>query len=84
MGPEQKKNLKDIYRDSPLRFLGYANEVGEAFRPLVPVEAVYLSASLRVDGRGKPWLTGNRSKFAYRLTECWVFRGLAFFFSWYK
>lgn len=33
----------DIYRDSPLRFLGYANEVGEAFRPLVPVEVVYFS-----------------------------------------
>lgn len=33
----------DIYRDSPLRFLGYANEVGEAFRPLVPVELVYFS-----------------------------------------
>jgi len=32
-----------IYRDSPLRFLGYANEVGEAFRPLVPVELVYFS-----------------------------------------
>ena len=33
----------DIYRDSLLRFCGYANEVGEAFRPLVPVEAVYFS-----------------------------------------
>ena len=22
----------DIYRDTPLRFMGYANEVGEAFR----------------------------------------------------
>lgn len=26
----------DIWRDSPLRYLGYANEVGEAFRPLYP------------------------------------------------
>jgi fission process protein 1 len=33
----------DIYRDSPLRYLGYANECGEAFRPLVPVELVYLT-----------------------------------------
>jgi len=33
----------DIYRDSLLRYLGYANEVGEAFRPLVPVELVYIS-----------------------------------------
>lgn len=33
----------DIYRDSPLRYLGYANECGEAFRPLVPVELVYFT-----------------------------------------
>ncbi|TNM92004.1 hypothetical protein fugu_019016 [Takifugu bimaculatus] len=26
----------DIYRDTWVRFLGYANEVGEAFRALVP------------------------------------------------
>ena len=26
----------DIYRDTVLRYAGYANEVGEAFRPLVP------------------------------------------------
>ena len=27
----------DIYRDTPVRLLGYANEVGEAFRALVHV-----------------------------------------------
>lgn len=27
---------KCIWRHSPLRFLGYANEVGEAFRPIFP------------------------------------------------
>lgn len=26
----------DIWRESPLRYLGYANEVGEAFGPLYP------------------------------------------------
>uniref|UniRef100_A0A7S3V0W7 Mitochondrial fission process protein 1 n=1 Tax=Aplanochytrium stocchinoi TaxID=215587 RepID=A0A7S3V0W7_9STRA len=26
----------DIWRDSPLRLCGYANEVGEAFRPIFP------------------------------------------------
>ena len=26
----------DIYRDTPLRLLGYANEVGEAFKPVAP------------------------------------------------
>ncbi|KAE9547949.1 hypothetical protein FO519_008838 [Halicephalobus sp. NKZ332] len=40
-----QKELKqiDIYRDSPIRFLGYANEVGEAFRAIVPVSLVRLS-----------------------------------------
>ncbi|CEF62093.1 Mitochondrial fission process protein 1 [Strongyloides ratti] len=33
----------DIYRDTPIRFLGYSNEVGEAFRALVPVTIVRLS-----------------------------------------
>ncbi|GMT32222.1 hypothetical protein PFISCL1PPCAC_23519, partial [Pristionchus fissidentatus] len=30
----------DIYRDTPIRFLGYSNEVGEAFRSIVPVSVV--------------------------------------------
>ncbi|TKR71717.1 hypothetical protein L596_019268 [Steinernema carpocapsae] len=33
----------DVYRDTPIRLLGYANEVGEAFRSLVPVSLVRLS-----------------------------------------
>lgn len=33
----------DVYRDTWVRFLGYANEVGEAFRALVPVSAVWAS-----------------------------------------
>uniref|UniRef100_A0A0N5C7J9 Mitochondrial fission process protein 1 n=1 Tax=Strongyloides papillosus TaxID=174720 RepID=A0A0N5C7J9_STREA len=33
----------DIYRDTPIRFLGYSNEVGEAFRALVHVNIVRLS-----------------------------------------
>ena len=28
----------DIYRDTPLRYAGYANEVGEAFRALVSAQ----------------------------------------------
>ena len=28
--------MYDIWRDSPLRFAGYCNEVGEAFVPLFP------------------------------------------------
>jgi len=41
-------NAVDIYRDTPVRYLGYANEVGEAFRALVHVrwvKASYVLAS---------------------------------------
>lgn len=33
----------DPYRDSWLRYLGYANEVGESFRAIVPVSLVWAS-----------------------------------------
>ncbi|GFS58715.1 mitochondrial fission process protein 1 [Nephila pilipes] len=36
----------DIYRDTPVRLLGYANEVGESFRALVHVNAVRASYAL--------------------------------------
>lgn len=41
----------DMYRDSKLRYLGYSNEVGEAFRPLIHrnfVRASYLLATAYV------------------------------------
>lgn len=44
MEPQEDKQpgkAVDIYRDTWVRFLGYANEVGEAFRALVPVSAVW-------------------------------------------
>lgn len=43
MGEEKKEGEVDIYRDTPVRLLGYANEVGEAFRALVHVRWVKLS-----------------------------------------
>ncbi|EFN78658.1 mitochondrial fission process protein 1 [Harpegnathos saltator] len=33
----------DLYRDTYVRYLGYANEVGEAFRSLVPKSIVWFS-----------------------------------------
>ena len=39
----EKPKEVDIYRDTLLRYAGYANEVGEAFRALVPVNFVYAS-----------------------------------------
>ncbi|CAG0892639.1 unnamed protein product [Darwinula stevensoni] len=40
---EVPPNPVDVYRHSPVRLLGYANEVGEAFRALVHVNWVRLS-----------------------------------------
>uniref|UniRef100_A0A069DNA2 Mitochondrial fission process protein 1 n=1 Tax=Panstrongylus megistus TaxID=65343 RepID=A0A069DNA2_9HEMI len=34
---------KDIYRDTPIRYLGYSNEVGESFRSVMDVKWVWLS-----------------------------------------
>ena len=31
----------DLYRDTPIRFLGYANELGESFKPLIPRVAYF-------------------------------------------
>ncbi|XP_018595859.1 mitochondrial fission process protein 1 [Scleropages formosus] len=41
--PEKRTKEVDIYRDTWVRFLGYANEVGESFRALVPVSMVWAS-----------------------------------------
>ena len=38
----------DIYRDTVLRYAGYLNEVGEAFRPLVPGQVVIFSYVLAI------------------------------------
>ncbi|GFO09843.1 mitochondrial fission process protein 1 [Plakobranchus ocellatus] len=40
--PKQVKEY-DVFKDSLIRYLGYANEVGEAFRVLVPVSVVHFS-----------------------------------------
>ncbi|XP_027562258.1 mitochondrial fission process protein 1 [Neopelma chrysocephalum] len=34
---------QDVYRDTWVRYMGYANEVGESFRALVPVPVVWAS-----------------------------------------
>ncbi|XP_014677641.1 PREDICTED: mitochondrial fission process protein 1-like [Priapulus caudatus] len=43
MEVEQGEKRVDIFRDTIVRYLGYANEVGEAFRALVHVNAVRFS-----------------------------------------
>ncbi|KAF6029648.1 MTFP1 [Bugula neritina] len=42
-GDEATATEGDIFRDYPVRYLGYANEVGEAFRSFVHVGLVRLS-----------------------------------------
>ena len=48
---EEKKEV-DIYRDTPVRLLGYANEVGEAFRALPP----QTQAAILWSKRTSPWV----------------------------
>lgn len=49
----------DLFRDTPVRLLGYANEVGEAFRPILPrfVGPSYAIATLYMvaDTADKGW-----------------------------
>lgn len=39
---------KDLYRDTPVRYLGYANEVGEAFRPIIRKIFVHASYAISI------------------------------------
>eukprot|EP00823_Brevimastigomonas_motovehiculus_P007509 TRINITY_DN655_c0_g1_i1.p1 TRINITY_DN655_c0_g1~~TRINITY_DN655_c0_g1_i1.p1 ORF type:complete len:181 (+),score=7.63 TRINITY_DN655_c0_g1_i1:31-543(+) len=39
----QNQPAVDLFRDTPIRYFGYTNEVGEAFRPLIPRQLVGLS-----------------------------------------
>ncbi|XP_060125251.1 mitochondrial fission process protein 1 isoform X1 [Zootoca vivipara] len=41
--PAEEPPPPDLYRDTWVRYLGYANEVGESFRAIVPVSLVWAS-----------------------------------------
>ena len=45
---KQEDGEVDIYRDTALRYCGYANEVGEAFAPLVPAWCVPASYGVAI------------------------------------
>ncbi|KAM8719957.1 hypothetical protein ACLKA7_006074 [Drosophila subpalustris] len=48
-GRRQIQNIDvDIYRDTFIRYMGYSNEVGEAFRPLVPKAIVAASYGMAI------------------------------------
>jgi fission process protein 1 len=38
----------DVFKDSKLRYVGYSNEIGEAFRPIVPISVVRFSYLLEM------------------------------------
>ncbi|EDV46539.1 uncharacterized protein Dere_GG18153 [Drosophila erecta] len=38
----------DIYRDTFIRYMGYSNEIGESFRPLVPKSLVAASYGMAI------------------------------------
>lgn len=38
----------DVFRDTAVRYCGYANEVGESFRPLVPKSVVHFSYAVAI------------------------------------
>ncbi|XP_076641819.1 mitochondrial fission process protein 1 [Halictus rubicundus] len=42
---EEKKEV-DVFRETPVRYLGYTNEVGEAFRPIAPCSVVWFSYAI--------------------------------------
>ena len=65
----------DLYRDTPVRFLGSANELGESFKPLIPrvayfgtygVACAYVAADANENhgmdddaSRGDEWLSST-------------------------
>lgn len=46
--PNNANTEVDLYRDTPVRYLGYANEVGEAFRSLVKKVVVHATYGVAV------------------------------------
>ncbi|XP_077996336.1 mitochondrial fission process protein 1-like [Glandiceps talaboti] len=81
----------DLFRDTLVRYLGYANEVGESFRSLVPVSVVrfsYLVASgyVAADSVDKGWKANKiqwkddsikTKKVIHAVGDCLVWQGLA-------
>jgi fission process protein 1 len=44
--PDKFDENVDIYRDTPVRLLGYANEIGEAFRAITSTKFVWATYGL--------------------------------------
>ena len=85
-GEEEEEEEKDpdaevdIYRDTLLRYAGYANEVGEAFAPLVPAVVVPASYGVAItyvvaDTVDKTRKAYSGGKYATAITNCAVIEG---------
>jgi hypothetical protein len=48
MSNNDRKQEYDIFKDSPIRYLGYSNEIGEAFRPLISRRLVAFSYLIEI------------------------------------
>uniref|UniRef100_U5EHF3 Mitochondrial fission process protein 1 n=1 Tax=Corethrella appendiculata TaxID=1370023 RepID=U5EHF3_9DIPT len=60
-------NEKDIFRDTPIRYLGYANEIGEAFRPII--KKIFVHATYGVAVSYVLTETSYKSKIQYDKPE---------------
>jgi fission process protein 1 len=86
MATEKAVAERDIFKERPLRYLGYANEVGEAFRHTVPVKLVrltYLLASgyvfAHAVSKGHKWSSKDHthSTPTHAVVDTLVWQGLA-------
>uniref|UniRef100_A0A670ZPH3 Mitochondrial fission process protein 1 n=1 Tax=Pseudonaja textilis TaxID=8673 RepID=A0A670ZPH3_PSETE len=78
---------RDLYRDTWVRYLGYANEVGESFRALVPVSVVWASYGVATTyvtadavDKGKkanPQEGGRAMQAAVAMVDTFIWQGLA-------
>eukprot|EP01064_Diplonema_japonicum_P038258 TRINITY_DN9198_c0_g1_i1.p1 TRINITY_DN9198_c0_g1~~TRINITY_DN9198_c0_g1_i1.p1 ORF type:complete len:171 (+),score=27.84 TRINITY_DN9198_c0_g1_i1:51-515(+) len=68
----------DWWRDSNARYLGYVNELGEAYRPLIPIQAVWGSyviaigyaAGDSIDKTRNELTNGSSTKKAFAVGGC--------------
>ncbi|XP_048755669.2 mitochondrial fission process protein 1-like [Ostrea edulis] len=86
-----EKEDVDFFRDTPIRYLGYSNEVGEAFRAQVPVRWVHLSyvaasGYVVADAVHKGWEASQkswedeskrRSRVGWAVLDTLIWQGLA-------
>ncbi|XP_029427889.1 mitochondrial fission process protein 1 isoform X2 [Rhinatrema bivittatum] len=86
MGAPSVPEDRDLYRDTWVRYLGYANEVGESFRALIPVSLVwasygvataYVTADAIDKGKKAAVDLGKRRRVAVAVVDTFVWQALA-------